>query len=97
VSASSTDDASRSSGSVDLVFRPNRNSLKTVNPKGYGLRQYRAASQLAAVYRLGAAEPLNRAPVSEASHAQGSVDTGSVRHGGGRRYSQCPAKAGSTR
>ncbi len=57
MSAWSTDDASRSSGSVDLVFRPNRNSLKTVNPTGASPWQYRAPASLLECIDLGRMGP----------------------------------------
>lgn len=64
------------SASVDLVFRPKRNSLKTVNPKGESLRQYRAAL-CKVVYRLGTLSVSQREPpIGEVSHTASALTRG---------------------
>lgn len=65
--------------SVDLVFRPKQNSLKTVNPNGACPRQYRAAAflqQCIDLWRVG--RHSMRGLVEAASHAKLLIDTGSV-------------------
>lgn len=76
-------------------YRPKRNSLKTVNPKG--LRAYGNAVLPGGPGSVStwASDALNAAPVTEASHAHGRVDTGSARRFA-RRHSQCPAKVGKS-
>jgi len=97
------------SASVDLVFRPKRNPLKTVNPKGLSPTAIPCSAAQRSVSTWRAAPPQQETQVV-VSHTHVPVDTAGARiatlpslghvapaTGDAQRYSQCPVKVGTAR